>query len=212
MQTPRVIAISGPKYSGKDTAASSLLGLRSMPRQDTFVFCRMPFAAGVKNICQEVFGWDPYLLEDPILKEQKTEDYPFIEPRWPMMDIANWMRDKYGGDVWVRRNARLINHLQATNPYWAYVITDWRFPEETEWLNSLGPAALKIYIQRDGAESALLASQQAGHEMALNPSEMHYASTKAAADVVLGNNGAIHELQNTMQFAVRNYFGYWYPD
>ena len=212
MQTPRVIAISGPKYSGKDTAASSLLGLRSMPDKRGFVFCRMPFAAGVKNICQEVFGWDPYLLEDPILKEQKTEDYPFIEPRWPMMDIANWMRDKYGGDVWVRRNARLINEIHATRPYWAYVITDWRFPEETEWLQSLGPSALKVYVQRDEAENALLAAQRGGNEMALNPSELHYTNTKAAADLILYNNREIHHMQNTLISAVRSHFGYWYPD
>lgn len=212
-QQPRIIAISGPKYSGKDTAASSLLGLRSMPEMDRFVFCRMPFAQGVKNICQEVFGWDQSILEDPTLKETKTEDWPNIEPRWPMMDIANWLRDKYGGDVWVRRNARLINHLQEHNPYWAYVITDWRFPEETEWLNSLDPAnVLKLYILRDSAEESLAALQQEGNEMALNPSEAHYASTRAAADYVLANNNAIHHLQNATLQIVRQHFGYWYPD
>lgn len=211
-QSPRIIALSGPKYSGKDTAASSLLGLRSLPEKREFVFCRMPFAAGVKNICQEVFGWDPHLLEDPVLKETPTVDWPHTEPRWPMMDIANWMRDKYGGDVWVRRNARRINEIHTSRPYWAYVITDWRFPEETEWLQSLGSSALKVYVQRDEAEAKLHAAQQGGNEMALNPSEMHYANTKAAADIILDNNGAIHIMQNNMMQEVRKHFGYWYPD
>lgn len=210
---PRIIAIGGPKYSGKDTAASSLLGLRSLPKKDQFVFCRMPFAQGVKNICQEVFGWDQSILEDPALKETKTVDWPYIEPRRPMMDVANWMRDIYGGDVWVRRNIRRINEIHATRPYWAYVITDWRFPEETEWLNSLDPAhVLKLYILRDSAEENLAALRQEGDEMAINPSEAHHAEIRKAADVVLANNNAIHHLQNDVLNAVRNHFGYWYPD
>ena len=48
--------------------------------------------------------------------------------------------------------------------------------------------------------------------MALNPSEMHYANTRAAADIVLPNNREIHNLQNEVLMAVRNKFGYWYPD
>lgn len=212
MTAPRIIALSGPKYSGKDTAASALLGLRSMPKKDRFIFCRMPFAQGVKNTCQEFFGWDQSLLEDPVLKETKTEDWPNIEPRWPMMDIANWLRDKYGGDIHVRRNSRLIQELHRQGAYWAYVITDWRFPEETEWLESLGTRALKIYIQRDEAEERLQAAQKSGNAMALNQSEMHYANTKAAADRIILNNDAIHDLQNAMLSNVRQHFGYWYPD
>lgn len=198
----RIIALSGPKYSGKDTAAAAL------PKP---AFCRLPFAQGVKNICQEMFGWAPHIMEDPVLKETKTTAWPYIEPRWAMMDIANWLREKYGGDVHVRRNAHLIDQLQqSSSSPWAYVITDWRFPEETEWLQRQGKKALKIYIQRDEAEAKLEAAKLAGDQMAKNPSEMHYASTKAAADIIIANNNAIHHVQNGLLDVVSNHFGDWH--
>ncbi len=200
---PRIIAFSGPKFSGKDTAASILL------RQAGFV--KMPFAGGVKNTCHDFFGWDYEDMEKFSFKETPTDDFPFIMPRWPMMDIANWLRDKYGGDIHVRRNARLIDQMHMSNKRaWAYVITDWRFPEETEWLNKAG--ALKIYIDRPSAEASLTVAQDSGDAMALNPSEMNYAETRANADVVLANDREIYNLQNNVMSTVRSRFGYWYKD
>lgn len=206
---PRIIAFSGPKYSGKDTAASTLFE-QNRASFNPCAFARTPMAAGVKNICKEVFGYSNALMEDPVLKEQPTASWPNVAPRWPMMDIANWMRDKYGGDVWVQRNKRIIADIDEVMPHWAYVVTDWRFPEETEWLQEAG--ALMIYISRPEAEAKLAAQQAEGDAMALNPSESHYASTRAAAHVVLSNDTEIHNLRNASLGAVRNHFGFWYKD
>lgn len=199
----RVVAFSGPKYSGKDTAAKGLLEL-PMNRSHQ-LFRRAPMAEGVKNICKEAFGYTDELLEDPILKEVKTDYYPFIEPRWPMMDIANWMRDKYGGDVWVRRWERVA---LENDPYWTcHVMTDLRFPEELEMLQRL--EALIIYIWRDEAEERLTSKRNAGDAMALNPSEAHYKTIITNATAVIDNNSSIEKLHSQVQAVVQNHFGHW---
>ena len=74
----RVVAFSGPKYCGKDTAAKGLLILNEKYRKN--LFRRAPMAAGVKAICQQAFGYTDEHLEDPVLKETKTDFFPFIEP------------------------------------------------------------------------------------------------------------------------------------
>lgn len=221
----RMIAFSGPKYSGKDTAAKVLFAQNDKYHN---TFWRHPFAGdaepgllrGVKGICALAFGYTPEMIEDPVLKEVPTETWPFIEPRFPMMDIANWMRDKYGGDIWCRAHERNINPN-----YKAQVITDHRFPEEIEYLESWGMApnyceALTLYIQRDEAEEALKAAQKSGSVMANNPSEMFYDKIKERAGlnsldnvhpqtVIIDNNGTIEQLHGQVLAAVRNHFGFW---
>lgn len=216
----RMIAFSGPKYSGKDTAASVLF---AQNEKYPFTFWRHPFAGsvnpprGVKGICGMVFGYDDALLEDPVRKEQKTEGWPFIEPRWPMMDVANWFRHRFGGDIWCKVHENNIN-----TDYLAQVITDHRFPEESTYLDSWGYApnyceSLILYIQRDEAEEALKAAQKSGSAMANNPSEMHYAKIKERANldgqysrtVIIENNGTIAQLHGQVLAAVRNHFGFW---
>lgn len=196
----KVIALGGPKYSGKDSIAEVLQGIH---KDGIWLYERTPMAAGVKQICSEVFGWPLSLMEDPLLKETPTEEWPYIAPREPMMDVANWFRDRFGGDVWVRRNQMVIAALASP----VCVVTDWRFPEETEWLNSLGNNALKIYVQRDSAEESLLSKQAAGDSMANNPSESHYASIKENADYIIENNSELGIAQMRLMNLVETHFG-----
>lgn len=213
----RLIAFSGPKMSGKDTAAKILFdqnrvkvyGLSSQEEEEQYrYFKKSPFAGtynpptGVKGIVSSVFGLTEELCEDPVLKEKKLEEWPFVAPRWPMMDIANWFRDKYGADIWVESLKKRLD-----DSYWANVITDHRLPEELDWLLSEG--ALIIYIQRDEMEKKLAAAQASGDQMALNPSEAHYALIKSKATHVIDNNGPMHQVQNEVLQIVRKHYGYW---
>lgn len=199
----RVVAFCGPKYCGKDTAAKGLLNLPINLTHDVFRLAKM--AEGVKSICREAFGYDDDLLEDPVLKETKTETYPFIEPRWAMMDIANWFRDHYSPDVWCQRWERVA--LEA-DPYWAcHVMTDMRFPEELAMIQRLG--GLVIYIHRQEAEDALSAKQGAGDAMALNPSEAHYKLLRESAEATIYNDTSIEHLHSQVQSIVRNRYGFW---
>lgn len=201
----RVIALTGPKYSGKDTAAQAFLGKPN--------FVRAPMAEGVKNIVEEVFGWRPELYEDPVLKEKKLEEWPHIEPRWPLMDIANWMRDKYGGDVWARRWERKWTKREASSvgagfPPSTYVVTDVRFPDD-EVPMFRRHNTLLVYVHSDVAETKLQEAQQAGDSMALNQSEAHYPRLRALANAVVTNNGTIAELHGQLQAVVQNAWGHW---
>lgn len=199
----RIVAFSGPKYCGKDTAAK---GLFELPLNRTHnVFRPAKMAEGIKNILREAFGYTDELMEDPVLKETKTETYPYIEPRWAMMDGANWFRDHYSGDIWARRWERIA---QESDPYWAcHVMTDMRFPEELEMVQR--HEGLIIYIHRQEAEETLAAKQGAGDAMALNPSEKHYKLIRENADAIIYNDSSIAHLHAQVQSVVRNRYGFW---
>jgi NTP pyrophosphatase (non-canonical NTP hydrolase) len=206
---PRIIAFTGPKECGKDTMAQVLfrqnLG-KALGADKTFQ--RQPFAYGVKAICEMTFGWSMEEQDDAEFKETPLLEWPSIEPRWAMMDIANFMRDKYGPDVWVHAlRRRLDKDLSSQHPAGAYVITDLRFPNEIEYLKKKD--ALIIYVERDEAEEKLAKAKAAGDAKALNPSEAYYDLMKAEADIVLDNNRDIHKAHADVLSAVRTKFGFW---
>lgn len=205
---PRIIAFTGPKTCGKDTVAQVLLNqnhARTGPIHP--YFARTPFAAGVKQICHDVFDWSHQDMDDPIFKETQLVKWPHIEPRWAMMDIANWMRDKYGADVWVKALDKRIRQMEAHNPYGAYIITDLRFPNEIDWLDTQN--SLIIYIRRDEAEKALAKAQEEGDPKALNRSESHYAEMLERCDLVLPNDLDIHHAQHEAMNMIRARFDHW---
>jgi hypothetical protein len=204
----RIIGLAGPKYCGKDTAAKALEAINGVHKKYLFRHAKM--AEGVKNIVQEVFGWGPELYEDPILKEQKLQEWPYIEPRWPLMDIANWMRDKYGGDVWARRWERLM--LKSNHQWGAHIISDVRFPEEVEMINRY--QGIIVYIERPEAEHALAAAQAAQNEMALNRSESHYDMLRHVATHHILNNASTANLEAQIMVVVQHVYEHWkyWPD
>jgi hypothetical protein len=213
----RIVAFSGPKFCGKDTAAKGLFRLNDGHKK--YLFRRAPMAEGVKNVCREAFGYTDEHLEDPVLKETKTDFFPYVEPRWPMMDIANWFRDQYGGNIWVERWQRVTRELDYKydhneegfapihSGHACHVMTDLRFPEELEMLKKND--ALIIYVHRTEAEEALKLKRGAGNAMALNVSESHYDLIRENATHTVYNDGTIAQLHNEVQCIVRNRFGFW---
>jgi dephospho-CoA kinase len=205
----RIIAFTGPKLSGKDTAAKCLFKHNIGDRRQ--YFRKAMFAQGVKNYANDYFGWTPEQMDGPVFKESQIalwEGGPVIEPRWFMMDEANGLRDRYHREIHARRWERHCN----LNPEWgAHVATDLRFPdEEVPAIRRAGTTgSLIIYIQRDEAEAALKGAQEAGDAKALNPSEIHYARLKELADIVITNNAQIHDLHNAVNSAVHLKFGHW---
>ncbi len=205
----RIIAFCGPKMSGKDTAAE---GLFKQNKGDTgFYFRKASFAAGVKGICLDFFHWSFDQMDDGEFKETPIPYWPggpVMEPRWAMMDIANFLRDKYGPDVHAQRwEADCILHDRVGT---AHVCTDLRFPNELEYMRKHD--ALVIYIERPGAEEKLANAQATGDSMALNPSEQHYAILRAYAEqhgVVIHNDEGIPHLQGKVQACVTNRLGHW---
>jgi hypothetical protein len=204
----RIIALCGPKTCGKDTMAQGLLKQNSqVPGKYIPLFKRTPFAEGPKTICHQVFGWSYEDMEKPEFKETVLDVWPYCEPRWPVMDIANWMRDKYGPDVWVNVLNNRLAEIERTERHGAYVITDLRFPNELTWLKEMG--ALVIYVNREEAEQALEEAKAAGDPKALNPSEAHYEMLRVSADYVLDNNGSPYQGQHKLMDFVSAKFDHW---
>lgn len=205
----RTIALCGPKTCGKDTLAQGLFK-QNTQRQGLYIpfFARAPFAGGVKAICKETFGWSMEQQDDPVFKETPLLEWPSIEPRWAMMDIANFMREKYGPDVWVHRQEKFIKRHQEEDPHGAYVITDLRFPNEIQWLEKQ-PNHLLIYVHRTEAEKALQDAKDRGDPKALNPSEAHYDMLRERASHVLYNDGTILTAQHDVMNLVRRHFDHW---
>jgi hypothetical protein len=199
----RIIAFTGPKTCGKDTMAKILF---NQNKPDTY-FMKSPFANGIKTICSEVFGWNAEQMGDPEFKETVLQEWPNIEPRWAMMDIGNWMREKYGPEVWVNMLKRRIAAEKSLGYTGAFVITDLRFPNEIEWL--MQENSLVFYVDRIEAESALSAAKVSGDPKALNPSEAHYDLMREKADYILDNNDEVYKGWNNVLTLVRKEFGFW---
>src|ERR1700748_2579418 len=82
----RIIALCGPKGSGKSTAAQYLLARNSIAGVDLFV--HHPFAKQLKMACGDIFGLTHEEMNDPDLKEVELTRWPFKKPRRIMTDAA----------------------------------------------------------------------------------------------------------------------------
>lgn len=206
----RVIAFCGPKTCGKDTAANALYD-QNYPKAPNIYFRQASFAEGVKNVCQEFFGWDHAQMAESTFKETPIPLWasgPEMAPRWPMMDIANWLREKYGFDIHAQRWERQA--FTYDTPGIAHVVTDLRFPNELAYMKKHD--AFVIYVKRDQAEEALKSAKAKGDAMALNPSEAHYDLLIQYArnhGRVIENNTTITDLHAQVQNAVKERFQHW---
>jgi hypothetical protein len=180
----RIIGLTGPKGCGKDTAADAF--------SDDIKFQNRKMAAYAKAAACALHNYGPVLNEDPVLKEVPLPTFPFLCPRQLVIDIANWARDTYGGEVHARNWERDAQEHQELWGDHIFVITDMRFPEELEMIRR--HQSVLIYIERPEAEEKLYAAQAAGDKLASNVSESHYALMRKNADFIIPNNGTVEEL------------------
>lgn len=194
-----VLAFTGPKYSGKDTCAKRLGAHNSLRGLD--LFRKLSFAAVPKQIAQMALGLTDDECNHTLMKERLLDRWPYDMPRQHMMDIPNWFRDNFGGDVWVRAWFRRLTYAAQLSPGCVWVITDLRFPEEIEFLGRLG--ATTVFVERPKARQALEASQAAGDAVALNPSEAHYDLLRRLAQYQISNDGDVMDLYNKVDELVK---------
>lgn len=199
----RIIGLTGPKTCGKDTAGEGLVSLNR--KHEATLFRIQKMAGPAKAIASLAFGYAPALNEDVVLKEEPLKTWPHICPRQLVIDVANWYRAQYTGEVWARAWERLA---RQANPEWGcHVITDVRFPEEIDMIRR--NHGLLIYIERDEAEKSLAEKQAAGDVMANNVSESHYEYARAMANATVPNNDSQDALLNRITAVVRNGMGHW---
>lgn len=201
-QLPRIIAFTGPKGSGKDTAASALLSRNSLSNKD--MFQKMAFADTVKAITMMAFDLTLDQVESAEQKETPLQQYPQGQtPRAILQDTANWYRERFGQDVWVEAWKR--NYYHSTTG--CVIVTDLRFPNEAKLLLDLG--AQIIYVGNKKAEDSLDAAKAEGDSLANNVSESHYTYLFRIATDILHNNGSLEELFKNTHDVVVQRWGHW---
>ena len=138
----RIIAVTGRKGSGKDTAANVL------HRADG-EFKRLKFADPLKNMLRQLFadaGFDEATIERMI--EGDLKETPFTElqgktPRHLMQTLGTEWRDHIGKDLWLGLTSSKASTC-ARGGTSGIVITDMRFEHERAWAKQVGGCTVRV--------------------------------------------------------------------
>lgn len=124
--TEMLIAFTGKKRSGKDTAAQALEGFR-----------KESFAAPIRKAVADILDWSPEELE--IWKEERIEWLDGVTARHMMQTLGTeWGRHKIHPELWLRALERRIRQCPRV------VITDVRFDNEAEFVKKLGGVVIQV--------------------------------------------------------------------
>lgn len=126
----QIIAFTGKRGSGKNTAAQALTEIG---------FKEMAFADPLREILMLVYGLTLEELNDPILKEKPLDRFPWRSPRDLMTVLGTQgFRDLVHQDTWVKALERRA--LQYTN----VVVTDVRFLTEAAMLKKNNAIIIRV--------------------------------------------------------------------
>lgn len=179
----RVIAFTGEKGNGKDTASEVL-------RKHPYGFVHMNFADPVRKICKEMFCLTDDEMSKPELKEKPLERWPFKSPRELMQGIAQICRDLWPG-IWVKHLDRRINSVRDYCASYetaleGVVVTDLRYPDEVLMLREQEAQIFKVVNPR------VERNEHSNH-----PSEQHF--DEIHPDYIILNNGTIESLHEVVR-------------
>jgi hypothetical protein len=204
-----IIAFSGVKFAGKDTAAEGLIR--------SYGFKRIGLADRLKDICSHVFSICRKDMDDPSKKETAFEEPISINSEHIrdlldllrfdgfLFDMESTCRDicknfigkiltsirdmlqTVGTDIcrtYIQDDIWLCYIKSLITPAHNYVITDARFENERDYLKDLG--AILILVIRDGLDSnsSHISENQLGKE--------------EDYDVIIRNNTTVHEVQSSI--------------
>ncbi len=139
----QLIAFTGRKGHGKNSAAEPVLRIRSSVTQK-FGWTEVNFADKLKEVCALVFDMDVEELYDPVVKEMKLNKYPFETPRSILQRVGTELFRSEWPDVWTQawdREASKHSHV---------VVTDLRFQNEYDVIRRLWGTVVRIERPRMG--------------------------------------------------------------
>jgi len=129
-----IIGFAGKKRSGKDTAASTIQ--EHYPQAE-----RMAFADPMKECLRHLYGLTDQQLNGDL--KETVDDAWGTTPRKLMQQFGTEFVKRHspaGQDHWVR----LMQQRVAQSDSNFIVITDVRYPNEAEWVQSMGGLVLEI--------------------------------------------------------------------
>lgn len=179
-----IIALTGRKFSGKDTAAQVLI--------DKYNFTPYAFARPIKEICKTVFLWDDERINGEL---KETEDPVWgISPRRALQLIGTELmrqelckqhkgfKETTGDALWAKRFIELYRQAPGN-----YVVTDLRFFNELMLIaDTFGKEVVSIRIEREGIDKTDIHAS----ETAIDTLPVLYTVT---------NNGSIADLHRRIE-------------
>lgn len=178
---PTLIAFAGLARSGKDTAAQ--VAMRTIPNTTL-----LSFADPIRAAIKAMFGIDMY---DDYWIERKEEVVPWIgkSPRQLMQTLGTeWGRTHVHEEIWVRTLARRAAIEYAKGQDYV-VICDLRFPNEHEWLRSVGARIVHLrrpsnVVVTNGHESEQNLPRKEGEYLIVNDFPTRESFQKKIASVL----------------------------
>ena len=142
-----IIGIVGHIGSGKDTVGN-IITQHTQGRRDSF-------AAPLKDLCANIFGWERHLLEGDTIESREFRETPDIfwtrktgidnfTPRLALQLMGtDVLRDHFHSDIWINSLEYRMRKVPSAN---TVVITDARFTNELDLINHL--CGQIIWVQR----------------------------------------------------------------
>jgi len=135
-----IVALCGLAGSGKGTCGDIL---------QEYHFVKMSFADSLKDAVSSIFGWNRDLLEGDTVESRNFREIvdPFwsnkfgrdITPRIILQEIGtDLFRDKFLDSIWIDSLERKLSKYDDV------VICDVRFPNEIEFLASVGAKIIEV--------------------------------------------------------------------
>jgi|TARA_R110001606_G_scaffold369923_3_gene526165 hypothetical protein len=199
-----IIGLVGFIGSGKNTVASEFVSRGCT--QDSF-------AAPLKDMCSNIFGWDRKLLEGdttegrefretPDMFWTKKLGVPHFTPRLALQLMGTEvMREHFNTDIWLNSLEYRLLKQHKEDP--CVVISDARFRNELDLIKRMG--GVLIWVQR-GELPVWFETASNAHDNVINrkimttkykdvhESEWNWAGYPV--DYIISNNGTFEELQD----------------
>ncbi len=206
-----LIGILGRMGSGKGTVADELVEVYGF-RQDSF-------AATLKDITSQIFGWDREMLsgtstESREFREQVDEWWseklgiPNFTPRLALQLIGtDVFRNNFHKNIWVLSAMRRYQDGENV------VISDCRFPNEVEIIRELGGRIIRVERGEtpfwwEVAKKAAAGDEEAIAEMAkphINVHASEWAWANEKADELIRNDGTLQQLYGMVRLLGNRY-------
>lgn len=190
-----VIALTGPKGSGKDTVADII---QRQYAHQYYAVQRIAFADPIKKVIQHIFDLNPHSLDQYDLFKRTNLTYQLpghlthsVEGRHVVREIGMLMRG-YDEDQFVRYVTSQINSATHDKERIS-VVTDMRFENEYQAMRQLGAKVVKI-VRPD-------------HHYDGHATEQGFNDD--AVDYVIHNTGSFINLQNSVIEMVDQFIEEW---
>lgn len=130
-----LIAFTGYKGSGKDTAAEVLTDLHD--------YRKVAFADPIRMIARDIFGFTDHEMSDRVLKEQVVDRWPYEAPRTVLKTVGTEMFREHYPDVWIKCAERTIDEVEDSGH--GVVVTDLRFANEETFVRNRGGIIVRVH-------------------------------------------------------------------